>query len=84
MVEQVRPPTLGELRWRCRRGMLELDVLLGGFLERRYRELTEAQLEALVEMLRVEDDQLWDWLRGHTRPPEQRIAEIVELISGRH
>lgn len=75
-------PTLGELRWRCRRGMLELDVLLGRFLDRCYDRLSDAQLEALVETLRAEDDELWDWLRGQGRPKEQRIAEIVELISG--
>lgn len=76
-------PTLAQLRWRCRRGMLELDVLLSRFLDQRYSKLSEAQAVALFEALEAEDDELWDWLSGRARPQEQRIADIVELISRR-
>ncbi len=76
-------PSLAELRWRCRRGMLELDLLLRRFVEQRYAELSNAQVRALGAALAVEDDQLWDWLSGRARPEEQGIAEIVEFISGR-
>ncbi len=74
-------PSLSQIRWRCRRGMLELDVLLDRFVERRYRQLTDIQARAFVDALGAEDDELWDWLSGRVRPKKQRIADIVDFIS---
>ncbi len=57
------------LRWRCRRGMLELDVMLTRFLERRYPDLPAPEQAAFRQLLESEDDQLWDWLSGRVAPP---------------
>jgi antitoxin CptB len=68
------------LRWRCRRGMLELDVLLERFLEVGYRELDARGRETFDQLLESEDDLLWDWMSGKVDPGEQRIADIIKLI----
>jgi len=53
-----------QLKWRCRRGMKELDVLLERFIQRRMRELEEGRWPELEALLDAEDDQLWDWLQN--------------------
>ncbi|HSH27456.1 MAG TPA: succinate dehydrogenase assembly factor 2 [Wenzhouxiangella sp.] len=76
-----QPPS--RLRWRCRRGMQELDVMLGGWLEACWGEAGEDLREAFERLLEVEDDRLWDWLLGRSRP-EPELASIVEAIRARH
>ena len=53
---------LRKLNWLCRRGMKELDILLQRFTARYRTELGEGAWPEFEELLRTEDDQLWDWL----------------------
>jgi antitoxin CptB len=55
---------LGRLRWRCRRGMLENDLVLTRFLDRRGHSLTEADVVALDALLDLPDGELWDLICG--------------------
>ena len=73
-------PTDRSLRWRCRRGMLELDILLERFLDRRYAALEPEERELFHQLLDQEDDVLWDWLSGKIEPEEQGIAQLVQQI----
>ncbi len=73
-------PALSQIRWRCRRGMLELDVLLNRFLESGYQQLSDEEIAAFLLMLEQEDDLIWDWMLGKETPKEQRIARIVDRI----
>lgn len=52
--------SVNELRWRCRRGMLELDTVLTEFLETAYPRLNPAQQQAFAELLMLDDMALWD------------------------
>ena len=54
------------LEWRCRRGMLENDLLLTRFLERRGAALSEGDVAALDRLLDLPDGELWDVLCGRT------------------
>ena len=56
--------SLARLRWRCRRGMLENDLILTRFLDRRGDTLTEADVAALDRLLDLPDNELWDALSG--------------------
>ncbi len=49
----------GRLRWRCRRGMLELDLVLARFLQRHCARLTVQQLAEFDELLDLPDQDLW-------------------------
>ncbi|WP_376691021.1 FAD assembly factor SdhE [Wenzhouxiangella sp. EGI_FJ10409] len=75
------PPA--RLRWRCRRGMQELDVMLGGWLEQCWPAAGSAHREAFERLLEIEDDRLWDWLLGRSCP-ESGLEEIVREIRARH
>lgn len=62
---------LSRLKWACRRGMLELDVLLGNFLENGYAQLDDEDKERFVELLSSGDTDLLSWLMGHSNPTDQ-------------
>ncbi len=55
---------LERIRWRCRRGLLELDIVLGRFVERHYAMLGEAERNAFEALLDMPDTPLWDMIAG--------------------
>ncbi|HEU0186406.1 MAG TPA: succinate dehydrogenase assembly factor 2 [Gallionellaceae bacterium] len=67
---------LERLRWRCRRGMLELDIVLERFVSR-YAELDEQQKMAFDELLDLPDTTLWDMISG--KAPAGRPAQVALL-----
>ena len=71
---------LGRLRWRCRRGMRELDQLLERWLDREWRQSPTAQREVFLRLLDCEDDRLWRWFLGHEVCPDVEIAALVDRI----
>jgi antitoxin CptB len=71
--------TLSRLRWRSRRGMRELDQVLGGWLDR-HADVADAEAIAAYEaLLAVEDSEIWAWLMGRAVPPPQHAPLIDEL-----
>ena len=50
---------LNRLRWKCRRGMLELDLVLNQFLEQEYSALNTDAKHAFVALLEAGDEELW-------------------------
>lgn len=68
------------LRWQCRRGMLELDHLLAGFLDVGYGELSSAQRIAFARLLSEEDQRLSDWLLSRAVPPDPALRELTRRI----
>ena len=71
---------LRKLRWRCRRGMRELDQLLERWLDREWRQSPTAQREVFLRLLDSEDDRLWRWFLGHEAPADVEIAALVDRI----
>lgn len=71
---------LGRVRWRCRRGMKELDFMLNRFVDRHWEASSEAERAQLWQLLECEDDQLWDWLSGRFTCPDENLSELVERI----
>lgn len=69
------------LRWACRRGMLELDVLLGNFLTEGYLQLSAAEQQQFEDLLLCEDQDLFEWLTAHkTAPPiYQNMIKKIQL-----
>jgi antitoxin CptB len=59
------------LRWRCRRGTKELDLVLTRFLEHEYENLDEAGREAFEALLLEQDPDLAGWIWGGVTPPER-------------
>ena len=57
---------MGKLRWRCRRGLLENDLLIERFFQRNTSILTAAQGQALYALLDLSDPELLDLMLGRT------------------
>jgi antitoxin CptB len=69
-----------QLRWSCRRGMLELDVLLGNFLEEAYLTLSPLEKEQFVLLLANTDQDLFTWLTGRVVPTDSVTAKMVKKV----
>lgn len=72
--------TLRRLRWRCRRGMRELDQLMGRYLDLAWAQDSEAQRGVFLTLLDTEDDRLWQWFMGHEEPADAELAALVARI----
>lgn len=68
------------VRWRCRRGMLELDLVLGRFVERFYAGLDGSAREAFNALLDMPDAILWDMITGKGESPPEGCGELLILI----
>jgi len=71
---------LARMRWKCRRGMLELDLLLRDFLDRGYADLDTAGQQLLDRILDYPDAVLLEWLMGRIRPTDKDVAQLVDKI----
>ena len=75
---------LERVRWRCRRGLLELDIVLGRFVEQHYAGLDEVQQAAFDVLLDMPDNTLWDMITGRGMPPSEpqqlKMLERLKLV----
>ncbi|HVF35054.1 MAG TPA: succinate dehydrogenase assembly factor 2 [Candidatus Saccharimonadia bacterium] len=72
--------TLERLRWRARRGMKELDVLLARWLDARGASASVRQLEVFERLLAREDADLWPWMLGRSTPEDPELGALVGQI----
>ena len=70
------------LAWQCRRGMLELDELLGAFLEREYPALDDGLKETFQRFLQEGDTDLFTWLFEAPGQAPEHYAPLVARIRG--
>lgn len=75
---------MGQLRWRCRRGMRELDVLLETFLKTRYEALSLQQKLDFQELLTIQDPDFFKFLTKKMVPEEQRFVDLIEELLKTH
>ena len=78
MIDSVR---LSRLRWRCRRGMLENDLVLTRFLDARGAAIGEDEVAMLDVLLDLPDHELWDLIAGRAEPPTA-VAPLVAALRG--
>jgi len=71
---------LSRLRWRCRRGMRELDQLLERWLVQRWEAASDAERGVFLRLVDCEDDRLWAWFMGHEAPEDAELAALVHII----
>jgi len=69
------------VRWKCRRGMLELDQLLLGFFDHCYADLSTDERACFNELLTYPDPLLWQWLTGQTKPDLESMQLLVAKIT---
>ena len=67
-------------RWQCRRGMLELDLLLNNFVDKKVNSLSEQEKQSFELLLSYPDQTLLDLLLGNSVSSDPSIATLVQLI----
>lgn len=86
----VDAPGEGEIRRKrirvraWRRGMREMDILMGGFVEARLATLSDAELSELEALLELPDDEVFRWLSGAEPPPPERDTPLLRQIIAFH
>ena len=71
---------IGILRWRCRRGMKELDVLLERFAQQVLPRASQAECRVFAELLALPDPLLAGYLLGGEPPAEPHLAQVIGQI----
>lgn len=77
--DEASGPPAGRLRWRTRRGLRELDLVLQRYLDRHYPSAPEKERQAFVELLEQPDADILDWLLGRAEPPA-RFADVLGAL----
>jgi antitoxin CptB len=73
---------LERTRWRCRRGLLELDVVLQRFIDKHYEKLDEEAIRQFEALLDLADNDLWDMiaLEEATDPNVQSVLGLLRAV----
>jgi antitoxin CptB len=71
---------MGKLRWRCRRGMKELDILLARYVDERFCSASILEQEAFRRLLEIQDTVLYAYCLGSELPPPE-FAPLIERIT---
>jgi len=71
---------LDRIRWNCRRGLLELDLILAAFLERHLDKLNPEQLKLLKELLGYPDNDLLDLVMRRAELTDSRCQPLLDLM----
>jgi antitoxin CptB len=70
---------MARIRWRCRRGLLENDLILTRFLDAKGATLTEDQIAMLDTLLALTDNDLWDLIAGRCEP-DASVRPLVDEL----
>ena len=71
---------IGKLRWHCRRGMKELDLLTLGYLEQHYPAAPAEDQRAFADLLELQDPQLMSYMVGRETPTDAATRRIVDIM----
>jgi antitoxin CptB len=71
---------LDRLRWRCRRGLLENDLILARFLDARGAAISDEEVVALDRLLALSDNELWDLLAGRQEPADAAVKPLLDAL----
>ena len=74
------PVEMNRLRWRCRRGLLENDLVLERFLKEYGAQLEGERLGAFQSLLEYADEDLWGLVSGRRECRDPALGEVVRLL----
>jgi antitoxin CptB len=72
---------LAQLRWRCRRGLRELDVLLMNYFDHHFPQSGPERQQAFVALLELQDPTILSFLTGNAQPRDPAIADIIHQLT---
>lgn len=79
---QDKLPSINQLRWACRRGLLELDLLLNTYVDKVYDQLTDEEKWQFISLLDMQDQEMYEMLSGKTSPNDKQLSELLDKIRG--
>ena len=71
---------LGRLRWRCRRGIKELDLLLTRYVDERFALAPRTEQQAFESLLEDQDPVIYAYCMGQTAVPAH-LESLIRLIT---
>jgi antitoxin CptB len=71
---------LSKLRWQCRRGMKELDVLLDAYLTNQFIQAESAERQAFISLLELPDPVIMSYIVGRTSPETQEQRRVIDAL----
>jgi antitoxin CptB len=71
---------LSRLRWRCRRGMRELDTLLLAYVESQYSAASRAEQSAFCQLLTMPDPDILALLTGRLVADDESLRHVIERL----
>jgi len=74
------PERWNRIVWRCRRGMLENDLVLTRFLAAKGQTLTDDEIAMLDRLLDLPDNDLWDLIAGRAEPQDPSVAPLLSEL----
>ena len=74
-------PQIGKLRWRCRRGMKELDLLLARYVDQEFARAAPPQQAAFQRLLDAQDPEIYAYFVGRAAPPDEELRTLIERIT---
>jgi antitoxin CptB len=73
---------LERVRWRCRRGLLELDLVLQRFVDEYYAKLGDAERRQFETLLDLSDNELWDMIARRKKQENNVLQRVLSLLQG--
>jgi len=73
-------PLIKKLQWQCRRGMLELDVILIPFLNEHFEDLNDSLKDVFTALLNESDPDLYTWIMGFGHCENEAFKDIIQII----
>jgi antitoxin CptB len=71
---------LSKLRWRCRRGFLENDLVLTRLLDKRGANFSADEHQQLLTLIAMDDNELWDIIAGRKDDFPTDTHEMVQTL----
>lgn len=68
------------MEWRCRRGMLEMDLLFVDFVSRYLPSLSEEQITALDKLLDLPDNELWNLVSEGKEVSDAATLQVLTML----
>ncbi len=75
-----KPEERARIKWACRRGMLELDVVIMPFYEECFDSLSESEQQDFVALLECDDPDLFNWVMRNGTSSDKRLANMIDKI----
>ena len=77
-----RPPLKEQLRWQCRRGMLELDFVMQRYLDNQFDTADAAEQTLFADLLTAQDPELQAWILNGVRHSDPSYQGLIDKIRG--